>query len=359
MRPFLVQIQRALLQARAMKPKRKVEWVFTLWRHHSDSSTLAWMGTSHWQNQATIHQKNGRDRVLSPPHYQPERRRFPLAGHCLVFRHEEGPWSRRIITDVKGLPRGFGRGLRQCKWLGHEKTDSVHHGRYCQLQGHLSVYTRLVEISLYHNQPSSSAVWVRRFYDIPTISESKSWATTVGPFSVLHYKSSFSPRSAVWTEHADAFLRKNYWNTECHPYAHTTKDSAPVQTVLRWDGIQALQRAHHVADTSRVQSFSTQVSSRAWLLCCRRCSRFWRPWILSAPAQPTRTGKGIRYLWRAILEVCQTVSQRRFQGNSFFFSANLTKSVRRRYDWDKISRWGASNSHRSCLSIIDTNVYFF
>ena len=56
-----------------------------------------------------------------------------------------------LSQDIKGLPRGFGRGLWQCKWLGHEKTDSVHHGRYCQLQGHLSVHTRLVEISLYHS----------------------------------------------------------------------------------------------------------------------------------------------------------------------------------------------------------------
>ena len=55
---------------------------------------------------------------------------------------------------------------------------------------------------------------------------------------------------------------------------------------LRWDGIQALQRAHHVSDTNRVQSFSAQVSSMTWLLCRRRCSWrcFWRPWILSAPA---------------------------------------------------------------------------
>ena len=92
----------------------------------------------------------------------------------LVCCHEEGPWSRRPIAAVKRLPRGFGRGLRQCKWLGHEKTDSVHHGRSCQLQGLLSVYTRLVEISLHHSQPSSPAVWARRFHDLPTISKSKS-----------------------------------------------------------------------------------------------------------------------------------------------------------------------------------------
>ena len=36
------------------------------------------------------------------------------------------------------------------------------------------IRTRLVEISLYHSQPSSPAVWAWRFHDIPTISESKS-----------------------------------------------------------------------------------------------------------------------------------------------------------------------------------------
>ena len=40
----------------------------------------------------------------------------------------------------------------------------------------------------------------------------------------------------------------------------------------------------------------------------------------------------------------------------FSFLSNLIKSVRRRYDWDKISRWGAFNSPRICLSLIDANV---
>ena len=44
---------------------------------------------------------------------------------------------------------------------------------------------------------------------------------------------------------------------------------------------------------------------------------------------------------------------------SFVHKLNKIKSVRRRNDWDKIFRWGASNSRRRCLSIIDTNVYFF
>ena len=36
------------------------------------------------------------------------------------------------------------------------------------LQGHLSVHTGFVEISLHHSQPSSSAVWAWRFHDIPS-----------------------------------------------------------------------------------------------------------------------------------------------------------------------------------------------
>lgn len=41
-----------------------------------------------------------------------------------------------------------------------------------------------------------------------------------------------------------------------------------------------------------------------------------------------------------------------------FFKTNFKKSVIRRYGWDKISRWGAPNSCRICLSNIDTGVYF-
>ena len=173
-------------------------------------------------------------------HNQPERCGLSLAGHCLVCCHEERPRSRTFFGADKRLPRGSCRALWQCNWLGHEKTDSVHDGRPCQLERELSVYIRLVVISLLHRQPSARAVWARHVHEIPTISESKSWAAAVEPFSVLHYESSFSPRSARWTEHTDAFLRKNFWNTERHPYSFSTEDSASVQTVLRWDGIQAL-----------------------------------------------------------------------------------------------------------------------
>ena len=71
-----------------------------------------WEQATDRTKQRRIHQKNGRDRVLSPPHNQPERRRFSLAGHCLACCHEEGSWSRRIDATVRRLPRGFRRGLR-------------------------------------------------------------------------------------------------------------------------------------------------------------------------------------------------------------------------------------------------------